>query len=323
MGISLRAFIGKYLYREETQDALEFIGEKVSGSNDEIESRLASEWPKYQDIYNLLDYVDEDRMLEMCEQFEINTNAITHGALKKRIKQAGIITGYSQNTLRTKKSKSHSVHMTEDVKVESNLSVIRMIRSKQGKIGIPIILTVIFFIANPWYSFLVTDLTTETCVSGEIGLTYKNCELGFELTRPSPDWVKVKDYESFVDYASTNSGYLGGYMISKLGQGNITIHVYDKNFDDNNNLESYAWRNYYDMKTRLPDWDITEPIIEKDFAVLIMKGEIEGAEMLWKFQLEFNNDKLYLLHTSIRTDIEHSEFSSELQKAFFTFGYLN
>jgi len=137
MGISLKVFIGKYLSKEDIQDSLDAIGEKVGGNVRELESRLASEWPKYRDVYDLLDYVDEDDLLEICEHFSIETKATTHNALKKRIKQSGIITGYSKKSTSSKKSKkSYSVQMNEHTKIESHISVTHIIRSKPGKIGI-------------------------------------------------------------------------------------------------------------------------------------------------------------------------------------------
>lgn len=180
MGISLKPFISKYFYKENIEEALDSIGEKTSGKIGEIESRLANTWPQYKDVYDLLDFLEEEDLLEICGHFSIDTEATTHSALKNRIKKSNIITGYAKKNIK-KKSKDKILYMTPKENSHTNITHL----SKWNMIIITIVVAVILTGVSMWWTSHVTETAQSSefiqCVNGVSGNSYKDCLMNFEI----------------------------------------------------------------------------------------------------------------------------------------------
>jgi len=111
MAISLYDFIQKYFEVPDLKDALGDLMESTSGNKNELVERLASEWPKYRDVYDLLDFLDEDLLLAICYHFDIEFGSTTQGALKNRIKKAEIFGPQKSKKILNNKTKQKKLKL--------------------------------------------------------------------------------------------------------------------------------------------------------------------------------------------------------------------
>jgi len=92
MGLSVKKLLDEYFSKEDVQDALRDIGESTSGTKDELVQRLRSNWESHnRDIYELLDFTEEDSLHMICYHYRLDPTPADHGVLKRRIKKANLL----------------------------------------------------------------------------------------------------------------------------------------------------------------------------------------------------------------------------------------
>jgi len=111
MAISTSDFLQKYFGVPELQDALGDLMESTTGNKNELVKRLTTEWAKYRDVYNLLDFLDEDQLLVICYHFYIEFGSTSHGALKNRIKKAEILGSQKSKNILNDKTKQKKLKL--------------------------------------------------------------------------------------------------------------------------------------------------------------------------------------------------------------------
>lgn len=91
MGISLAKLLNDYFGVNELKDALYDIGELTTGTKIELIKRLMAEWePHRRNVYELLDYLDEEMLSLFCEDYRIDSDG-NPSTLIRRIKKAGLL----------------------------------------------------------------------------------------------------------------------------------------------------------------------------------------------------------------------------------------
>ena len=279
------------------------MGETPTGKKDDDVEFLIKEWPRHgNNYYDFLEMIKTPELRKICKTYSIDSK----GDKQKIIK-------------RIKKEKLFE-DSNKKLKITGGASIVAIVLFGLALYGagVDTVDLLNYFTSDD------TDLDFE-CVTGEYGLTYRNCELGFEITRPNIDWNGETDFESWVGTPanSATSGYLGGMLFGQIGKGNITILVYDKEHPRNQNIESLIMGGYFDLKKHYPTWEISEPLISIDTGFIVATGKIDGAMFDWTFRYEYHDDKLYLFHQSVRPDVEDvEEFEAELKQASSSFGYL-
>ena len=92
MGLSVKKLLDDYFYKEEIQDALDSISEPVSGSKDELIRRLQDNWESHNhDIYELLCFIDKKTLMDICNDYNLDTTRVNVEALRRRIKKANLL----------------------------------------------------------------------------------------------------------------------------------------------------------------------------------------------------------------------------------------
>ena len=95
MGISLAKFLNDYFTVNELKYALSDIGELTTGTKVELVKRLVVQWePHNRDKYDLLDYLDEYMLVNLCNDYNIDSDG-EENLLKRRIKKARLLDGNS------------------------------------------------------------------------------------------------------------------------------------------------------------------------------------------------------------------------------------
>lgn len=91
MGISLVKFLNDYFGVEKLRDALCDIGELTTGTKIELIKRLMVQWePHRRNVYELLDYLDEETLSLFCQDYKIDPDG-NPSTLIRRIKKAGLL----------------------------------------------------------------------------------------------------------------------------------------------------------------------------------------------------------------------------------------
>jgi hypothetical protein len=95
MGIALAKYLNDYFTVSELKDALSNIGELTTGTKIELVKRLVAQWESHnRDKYDLLDFLDEDVLANLCDDYNIGSNG-DENLLKRRIKKARLLDGNS------------------------------------------------------------------------------------------------------------------------------------------------------------------------------------------------------------------------------------
>jgi len=143
MGLSVKKLLDDYFSNEQRQDALRDIGEPTSGSKDELVQRLHNNWESHnRDIYELLDFTDEETLEEICYYYNLDATPADHGVLKRRIKKANLLGSGGKPIAQV--DRSHDSFITKPkTKTEDNSQVTdvhfhisTITHSKWGKIGV-------------------------------------------------------------------------------------------------------------------------------------------------------------------------------------------
>jgi len=95
MGISVGKLLNDYFGTDELKYALSDIGELTTGTKAELIKRLVTQWePHNRNKYDLLDYLDEDMLAQLCDDYNIDSDG-DENLLKRRIKRARLLDGDS------------------------------------------------------------------------------------------------------------------------------------------------------------------------------------------------------------------------------------
>lgn len=117
MRISLREFLGKYFTIDELKDSLDDIGEVLSGTKDELVERLAIKWLQYRNVYDLLDFLDEEKLIAICYHFDIQYSSDSHNALKSRIRKSGLLEPAKSHNIDNVKKNSEKTKFANGTKI--------------------------------------------------------------------------------------------------------------------------------------------------------------------------------------------------------------
>ncbi|MGI0057428.1 MAG: SAP domain-containing protein, partial [Nitrosarchaeum sp.] len=75
MGLTVEKLLCEYFSKEEVQDALRDIGEPTSGTKEELVEELRKNWESFnRDKYELLDFIDEETLQEICYYFNLDAS---------------------------------------------------------------------------------------------------------------------------------------------------------------------------------------------------------------------------------------------------------
>ena len=181
------------------------------------------------------------------------------------------------------------------------------------------------FINTPNFEYDVTQI--EDCVTEEIGNTYRNCELGFEISRPNLDWKFNHDLEDEIksgNFQVPLEIYEGGILLERTtGEYvvvGITSHPNGVDLvksveDDLNKFQSIA--KYADFK-----FFITEDgkLLELEMYLVTL----DDQSQLFEIRAENKDNKMYSLASIIYTPERVPEkIKNEITEIRNSFVYIN
>ena len=144
MGLDVEKLLCEYFSKEEVQDALESIGEPITGTKEELVEELSKNWESHnRDKYELLDYTEEDTLQDICDHYNLDDTPADHGVLKRRIKKANLLSPTGKPKPTAHVDRSHDSFITKPkITKEDNSQVTdvhfhfsSISHSKWGKIG--------------------------------------------------------------------------------------------------------------------------------------------------------------------------------------------
>jgi len=92
MGLDVEKLLCEYFSKEEVQDALQEIGEPITGTKEELVEELSKNWQSHnRDKYELLDFIAEDSLQDICDHYNLDDTPANHDVLKRRIKKANLL----------------------------------------------------------------------------------------------------------------------------------------------------------------------------------------------------------------------------------------
>jgi hypothetical protein len=94
MGISIKILLDRYFSLPELQDALDWIGEPVSGTKAILINRTVSTWGSHnRDLGDLLDILYPDQLRLICQDYNLNTKG-GKSILVERIVNSRVVEGF-------------------------------------------------------------------------------------------------------------------------------------------------------------------------------------------------------------------------------------
>jgi len=91
LAISVKRLLEDYFYAEDLQDALGDIGEPISGTKSELIKRLLGSWfEKNRTLRDLLDFLPDVALADLCQDFNIDPNG-ERATLIRRIMKNSVI----------------------------------------------------------------------------------------------------------------------------------------------------------------------------------------------------------------------------------------
>ena len=162
MGLDVKKLLCEYFSKEEVQDALQEIGEPITGTKEELVEELSKKWQSHnRDKYELLDFTEEDTLQDICDHYNLDDTLADHSVLKRRIKKANLLSPTGKPKPTAHVDRSHDSFITkprftkeddsETTDVHFHISTIK--HSKRGKIGavstiVGIVIMIILFAAG-------------------------------------------------------------------------------------------------------------------------------------------------------------------------------
>ncbi|NIP61278.1 MAG: hypothetical protein GWN01_10240 [Nitrosopumilaceae archaeon] len=132
MGLSVRKLLFEYFSVYDLKDALFDIGEPMTGTKDELVDRLRYNWKTHnRRNYDLLDYLEKDALLLICQHYNLDVTPANEDALRRRIKKARLL---DSNSYKRKNGSSLESGHKPFGDVHFNIGTIKI--SKNSKIGI-------------------------------------------------------------------------------------------------------------------------------------------------------------------------------------------
>lgn len=145
LGLSVKKLLYEYFSVEDLKDALDDIGEVISGNKDELVNRLSTKWKSHdRDYYDLFDFLGPDVLQMICYHYSLDATKASHGTLKKRIRKAKL---FESNSRKKIEKISENIPDKEiDTKKETDVKPFRDVNikidsihiSRGSKIGIAI-----------------------------------------------------------------------------------------------------------------------------------------------------------------------------------------
>ncbi|MGI0016443.1 MAG: hypothetical protein ACREBU_23730, partial [Nitrososphaera sp.] len=91
MAISVKRLLEDYFYVEDLQDALDDIGESISGTKPELIKLLLGSWfEKNRTLKDLLDFLPDEALSDLCQDFNIDPIG-EHDTLIRRILKSNVV----------------------------------------------------------------------------------------------------------------------------------------------------------------------------------------------------------------------------------------
>jgi len=141
MGLPLEKLLGEYFTKEEVQNALWEIGERTTGTKEELVGDLIYNWDSHnRDNYDLLDFVEKETLENICYFYNLDGSKGNHSTLKKRIKKAKLLD--SEEDLDTIVDRIHDSSIPKNKSKDDtgvtdvHFHISSVTQSKGGKIGI-------------------------------------------------------------------------------------------------------------------------------------------------------------------------------------------
>ena len=302
--LPLKKLLSEYFQKPDLQEACRKIDEPTSYTNPELEQVILREWVRHgNNKYDLFAILDKQTLSRICDAYNLDYRG-SKQELLKRIKKKKLLDDPKK-----------PIKITGGV----GLVILSLFLALYGA-GIDTLDLMNYFTTEE------TSMDLE-CVSGEFGLTIRDCEAGFKITRPNYDWVRTTDINLYNrqqgDPEIKVPSYLGGISLGKLDEGGVSINVFDtKNLSNENPLEGFVIGFHQGLKSNFPNVTIEEPYFVGETAVIELQGVFKVKPLTIKVKIEEHNEKFYILSTSFGTDMKNlDDFLSERDQVIDSFNY--
>lgn len=155
---------------------------------------------------------------------------------------------------------------------------------------------------------------------GMYGDTYKSYSLGFQISRPSPDWSFDKDANGVIINIPNNSDLLGGIIVLSPTGNNVRVLVLKV---DLANLKNFTNDEIKKIKSEYTITSFLPLVSDKNSYLIQIIAKNKSSTLFFKERVEAHNDKVFLIQV-----FAHSYFSSipdenmnVLDQVYRSFGY--
>jgi len=251
-----------------------------------------------------------------------------------RINQSGI------NKLKELENKKLEKPQIASTKKSKSKSPIRKIKFRYIVGGFTIIAAIIFIITsteeriepstieNP--ELISEELGLEKCMTGEVGLNYKNCELGFEISRPNVNWIFVEELPDWMNakgFSSINDPYfLGGVIVTTSERGNVLVVVFDDSDPTKKELVDFKNTQLQRMEEILEEFEVkSDNYIDQNSLWYELVGILNSEPFYVKQHLEKHGDKIYLIQNGymLKEDELSPKKIEELNEIIESFNFIS
>jgi len=135
MSLSTRKLLSDYFSVEDLKDVLADINERVSGTKEQLISRLSKTWKEHnRDNYELLEFLDDTSLQMICYYYSLDPTPTNDSTYIRRIKKAELL---DKNLRKPKYVKQENKLQKEDKPFRDvNINIENIHLSKNSKIGI-------------------------------------------------------------------------------------------------------------------------------------------------------------------------------------------
>ena len=328
----LEKLLSEYFQKPELQQACYDIDEPTSYNSPELITIILNEWEnKGRSKYELFEYLDRQTLSRICKAYKIEHKGDFEVLLKRikkkklldnshtKIKIGGIGAGTAFGIILFLISPFYAdfIEQFNQPEVESGIEDSEQIFQNIGSGEFKIINSTII---NEQNVFQKSEIVSEECESGERGMIYVDCELGFEVTRPDTTWEFIEnilgDAKSRGINMVTSDYYLGGVLIGSNTRAGVLIVVYDGNDPTRKDLRQYveslekSFAESYHMVAVHPSI-----VSADDDSARFLARVIDGDRIFhYEEKTELHNDKFYTMIAYFWNDISPLEqYGKELQ----------
>lgn len=135
MSLPTRKLLLDYFTVEDLKDALADINERISGTKEQLISRLSKTWKEHnRNHYELLEFLDETSLQMICYYYNLDPIPTNDSTYIRRIKKAGLL---DKNSRKVRNLKQETKLQKEDGTFRDiNINIENIHISKNSKIGI-------------------------------------------------------------------------------------------------------------------------------------------------------------------------------------------